>query len=425
MEALLWVVIGATALSSFFALTGYALRASRRAELEAVFSSEKGKRRLDRLNRHLSALRLMVSVLRSLANIVLVVAMVGLFGAAIGPPWHDLLAPMAAAMAVIALIGVAVPHAWAEAAGERILLVTLGPLMAIRYALFPIIFVMQSLDVPIRRLSGATDVPEENGEAAKQEILQAASDGHAEGAVDAEEMEMIESVMELDETHAGEIMTPRTDIVSFPIDTTFQEACAQITEFGHTRVPIFEEDLDNIVGILYAKDLLQFLGAETPPTLQSIMHKPYFVPESKTLDDLLTEFKARKQHLAVVLDEYGGTAGLVTFEDILEEIVGEIADEYDKPEPEPITRIDHRTVEIDGRVHVDDLNDALKLEIPEDEDYDTAAGLVISELGHIPVANEDLVVHNARFTVLAADERKITRLRVEVLEEGEADETEG
>ena len=424
MDALPWVVIGATALSSFFALTGYALRASRRAELEAVFSSEKGKRRLDRLNRHLSALRLMMSMLRSLANITLVVAMVGLFGATVGPPWHDLVAPMALAIGLIALLGVAVPHAWAEASGERILLVTLGPLMVMRYALSPIILVMQAFDVPIRRLSGASDVPEENGEAAKQEILQAASDGHAEGAVDAGEVEMIESVMELDETDAAEIMTPRTDVFALPVDTTFQEACAQITEFGHTRVPMFEEDLDNIVGILYAKDLLQFLAADAPPTIKSIMHKPYFVPESKTLDDLLMEFKTRKQHLAVVLDEYGGTAGLVTIEDILEEIVGEIADEYDKHEPDLITRIDGRTVEVDGRARVDDLNDALKLEVPEDEDYDTAAGLVISELGYIPVANEDLLTHNARFTVLAADERKITRLRVEVLEEGEVDEAE-
>jgi putative hemolysin len=425
VDAFIWVVICATALSSFFALTGYALRASRRAELEAVFIGEKGKRRLDRLNRHLSALRLMMSLLRSLANITLVVAMVGAFGVSLSAPGHDLLAPMAIAIGLIAVLGVAIPHAWAEAAGERILLTTLGPIMVLRYLLWPILFVMQAFDLPIRRLSGASDVPEENGEAAKQEILQAASDGHAEGAVDAEEVEMIESVMELDETHAAEIMTPRTDVFAMTIDTTFQEACAQITEFGHTRVPIFEEDLDKIVGILYAKDLLQFLGAETPPTLRSIMHKPYFVPESKMLDELLTEFKTRKQHLAVVLDEYGGTAGLVTFEDILEEIVGEIDDEYDKPEPEPITQIDERTVEIDGRVHVDDLNDALKLGIPEDEDYDTAAGLVISELGYIPVAGEDLFAYNARLTVLEADERKITRLRVEALEAGEADEAEG
>ena len=425
MDPLLWVVICATALSSFFALTGYALRASRRAELETVFASEKGKRRLDRLNRHLSALRLMTSMLRSLANIILVVAMVGLFGVIIGPPWYELIAPMVAAIGLIAVLGVAVPHAWAEASGERILLVTLGPLMALRYVFYPIIFVMQAFDVPIRRLSGASDVPEENGEAAKQEILQAASDGHAEGAVDAGEVEMIESVMELDETQAAEIMTPRTDIIALPVEASFADACARITEAGHTRMPVYDADLDSIIGVLYAMDLLHHLGDQLPPSLRELMRKPFFIPESKALDELLTEFKAGHHHIAVVLDEYGGTAGLITVEDILEEIVGEIADEYDKPEPESITRIDDRTVEIDGRVHVDDLNDALKLEIPEDEDYDTVAGLVISELGRIPVANEDLLAYNARLTVLEADERKITRLRVEVLEEGEADETEG
>ncbi|MBL7221708.1 MAG: CBS domain-containing protein, partial [Phycisphaerae bacterium] len=140
-----------------------------------------------------------------------------------------------------------------------------------------------------------------------------------------------------------------------------------------------------------------------------------FVPETKALDDLLKEFKARKVHIAVVLDEYGGTAGIVTIEDVIEEIVGEITDEYDQSEPVLMQRIDERTIEADGRMYIDDLNDALDLEIPEDAGYDTVAGLVFSELGYIPRVDETLRAYGADFAVLAADERKITRLRVKVV----------
>ncbi len=415
----MWVVIVSAALSGFFALTGYALRAFRRVELEDAFSGDRGRRRLATLDRHLQAFRLMSALLRILANLALVVAVVELFELT---TWIDFLAPLGISLAVIGLVGVAIPHAWAEHGGERVLAATLEPMLALRFLLWPVIGLMQIFDLPIRRLTGKSDEPDENGEAAKQEVLQAAAEGQAEGSVDAEEVEMIESVMELDETAAGEIMTPRTDIFALAIETTFAEACTAINEAGHTRVPVYEDDLDNIVGVIYAKDLLKYFGAAEPPALAEIMHKPFFVPEPKSLDELLTEFRARRQHMAVVLDEYGGTAGLVTVEDILEEIVGEISDEYDKPEPEPITLIDETTAEIDGRFYIDDLNDVLKLKIPEDEDYDTAAGLVVSELGHIGEIGETIEAFGARFTVLAADERKITRLKVEVLDEDEAEE---
>ena len=422
VDALFWVVIAATALSCFFALTGYALRAFRRLQLEEAFPGEKGKRRLQRLDRHVGAFRLMASLLRTLANITLVVTIVHLFEVDTASAWTNFIAPIATALGIIAIAGVAVPHAWADHAGEKVLAATLEPLWILRCLLWPVIFLMQAFDAPIRRLSGVTPTDDENGDAAEQEVLHAVAEGRAEGAVEAEEVEMIESVMELNETDAGEIMTPRTDIVALPVETDFAAACGKITEAGHTRMPVYEDDLDNIIGILYAKDLLHHLSDTDPPGLRELMRKPFFIPASKALDELLREFKTRQQHLAVVLDEYGGTAGLVTVEDILEEIVGEIADEYDKPEPEPMTILDERTAELDGRVYVDDLNDALNLKVPEDEDYDTAGGLVVSELGHIPAAGETVDAYGARFTVLAGDERKITRLRVEVIEDGDGEQ---
>ena len=414
---LLWVVAAATVGSCFFSLTSHSLRVARRLQLEEAFSGAAGRKRLELLDRQMPALRLATSFLRALSNLAVTVSLLYVFDV-----WRGGLSALAGALAVaaavITLFGIVIPQAWASYAGEKVLAATLGVLVACRYALQPVVVVMTAFDLPIRRLSGVTDAEHANGEeAAKAEILQAATEGAAEGAVDAEEVEMIESVMEFGETHAGAIMTPRTDVFALPVETLWQAASGRIVAAGHTRVPVYESDLDNIIGVLYAKDLLQLAARNEEVPLRQIMRKPYFVPETKPLDDLLREFKRRKVHIAIVLDEYGGTAGIATIEDLLEEIVGEIADEYDPDEPEEMRRVSDEVVEIDARVHIDDLNDALRLELPEDEDYDTVAGFVFAELGYIPQVGERLESHRARFAVLAADERKITRLRVERLQD--------
>jgi CBS domain containing-hemolysin-like protein len=290
----------------------------------------------------------------------------------------------------------------------------LGPLMILRYALTPVVAVMQAFDAPIRRLSGADDRPQD-ADVARQEILQAATLGRAEGAVDAEDVRMIESVVRFGARQAGEIMTPRTEVFALPAGTAWADACRMINAAGHTRVPMYDGDLDNIIGVLYAKDLLADVGNAKAADLRKLARKPYFVPQSKRLDDLLREFKVRKVHIAVVLDEYGGTAGLVTFEDVLEEIVGDISDEYDRPERAMMKRLDAATAEADGRTTIDELNRAMGLEVPDDADYATVAGLLFAELGYIPKAGETVDAHAARFTVLAADDRRIIRVKVQKL----------
>ena len=405
-------VLICTVLSGFFSLAGHALGSFSRVRLEEAFSGPGGRRRLARLERHLRALRLTASWCRVASNLGLVVAMVYVLG---GPAAGAgrLVAAAAAGAGLIALFGVAIPHAWAAHAGERFLAACLGVLLAVRYALYPLVAAMQAFDLPIRRLTGLSDAQDENDESAKQEILQVATEGRAEGTVDAEEVQMIQSVMEFGETHVGEIMTPRTDIFALHVDTVLGEATGRIVEAGHTRVPVFQGDLDNIIGVLYAKDLLQRAEGSAPAKLRDIMRKPFFVPETKPLDDLLREFKNRKVHIAVVLDEYGGTAGLVTVEDLIEEIVGDISDEYDRAAPALMKAVDDKMAEVDGRLPVDDLNDAMGLAVPEDEDYDTVAGLVFFELGYIPKVGETLDAWGATFTVLEADARRITRLRVQ------------
>lgn len=409
----LWVVLTAAALSGFFALVSCALRAFRRVQLEEAFDFPGGPKRLEKLEAHLNALRLTSALCRAVSNLALVIGLVFLFDANDNASW-PLIWAMVSAAAVIAVFGVAIPQAWASYAGEKVLARVYPVLIFLRYVMYPITIVMEAFDLPVRRLAGVGDDAEDNGEAAKQEILQAATEGQAEGAVDAEEVQMIESVMELGDTRTAEIMTPRTDIFALACDISLQQASEKIIEAGHTRIPVYEGDIDNIIGVLYAKDLLAHVTESPQPSLRDIMRKPYFVPETKPLDDLLKEFKGRQVHLAVALDEYGGTAGIVTIEDILEEIVGDISDEYDQEEPSLLKRIDKLTVEADGRLHIDDLNDAMDLEIPEDEDYDTVAGLVFAELGYIPTEGEILQAHDAKFTVISADERKITKLKVEL-----------
>jgi len=413
--------LASTALSCFFALASHALRSYRRLHLEEMLNGPQSRKRPGWIAKQLRSLRLTASFYRALANLVLVVALIYLLDApnrGIG----RLAGALAAAAGIVAVFGVAIPHAWATHAGDRVLITSFVILRGLRYVLYPVSALMEAFDLPIRRLAGVHDEDEENGDAAKQQIMHAATEGQAEGAVDADEVEMIESVIEFGDRTAGEIMTPRTECFALPAGTPWKQAVEQIVGAGHTRVPIYEGDIDNIIGILYAKDLLRYIGQDNPPLLRNIMRKCYYVPETKPLDDLLREFKARKVHLAVVLDEYGGTAGLVTIEDVIEEIVGDISDEYDRLPPALMKRLDGNSAEVDGRMHIDDLNDAMKLNIPEDNDYETVDGLVFSSLGYIPKGGEKFDAHGARFTVLAADERKITRLRVDKLESDGAEE---
>ncbi|MEO0515453.1 MAG: transporter associated domain-containing protein, partial [Planctomycetota bacterium] len=197
-----------------------------------------------------------------------------------------------------------------------------------------------------------------------------------------------------------------------------------VLEYGHSRVPVFRENLDDIVGILYAKDLIELLhtpGTESDKAaefdLESILRDSFLVPESKKVLELLHEFRATKVHMAVVLDEYGGTAGLITIEDILEEIVGEIQDEYEPEDETPeVIAIDETSAKVDARMHLDDLNDQLDLDLPEDEDYDTVGGFVFAELGHIPEAGETFEAHGIKVTVDEAERTKVIAVTVEKLD---------
>ena len=266
-----------------------------------------------------------------------------------------------------------------------------------------------------RRLTGANLKKGEGLNAVEEQLLRSIEHSQREGGIPAESAEMLENVVDLRDTDVGEIMTPRIDIEGVEMTNDISAIRKFVLESGRSRIPIFEENLDQIIGILYVKDLVGFLGAEaTGFELKNILRKPIVVPDTKPVQELLADFQTSEVHMAVVIDEYGGTAGLVTIEDVLEEIVGEIRDEHDDAEAdEPaLKKVSDLLVEVDGRYNLDDLNDELGIALPEDEEYDTIAGFVLANLGHVPEVGEVMEIQNMVFTTLRATETQIERVSI-------------
>ncbi|HVP09911.1 MAG TPA: hemolysin family protein [Phycisphaerae bacterium] len=407
--ACLWSVI--VLLSGTAVLAG--TNASRR-RLIAALKRVRRERYLERFDRHGPEYVLTAQIYRQLALVLFALTIVAMY-----PPASGLLLKtievLVISVAWFLFVGVAIPTAWARYSGETYLAAVLPVLDVLRQVSRPIAAAFHAVDEIVRRLAGAPRELTDPVEQMEQEILDVVSQAEVSGAVDKSEKAMIQSVMVLDETLVGEIMTPRTAMIGIEADTPFAQTHTLVAEVGHSRIPVYEGTMDHVIGVLYAKDLL---GVTDPGafSLRQIMRKAAFVPETKDLASLLREFQANRVHIAIVLDEYGGTAGLVTIEDILEELVGEIADEHDEPPLPPIRRVDGSIAEVDARVRVEDVNEELDIRLPEDESYDTLGGYVFSKLGRIPVPGDSFVEDNVKIEVVQADERRVIRLRVHLLD---------
>ncbi len=252
----------------------------------------------------------------------------------------------------------------------------------------------------------------------EEEIHSIIDVGEQEGVINRDEHAMIDAVLDLGDTLVREILVPRTEMVAVEITTPVSEVLETIIEAGHSRIPVYEGDVDHITGILYAKDLLKLWGKlPEEVSIRSICRKAYFIPETKTTADLLKEFKMRRVHMAVAVDEYGGTSGIITIEDILEEIVGEIQDEHDPVEQSGISRLDDGSYIFDARSHIEDVEEELNVQIPRGE-YDTLGGFLSHLLGHVPVQGEQGQYGTILFTVEEADARKVSTIKVSIAEEG-------
>lgn len=265
-----------------------------------------------------------------------------------------------------------------------------------------------------RFLSGRRKVTEEE----IQELMDA---GEEEGIINEEENEMIRAIFSLRDTVVREIMVPRTDMASVSADATVREVLATIIDCGHSRIPVWEGTLDNIVGLIYAKDFLKYWGMEdSAVVLRKVMRPPFFVPETKLLEELLHDFKKKRVHIAIVIDEYGGTSGLVTIEDLLEQIVGDIQDEYDLEE-EWLVEEPSGSALVDARLPIEELEQFFDIEVERDK-FDTVGGLIFHLTGRIPRAGEEVETGGIRLVVVEADERKISKVRISRLQRPEEQE---
>ncbi|MCA9285038.1 MAG: HlyC/CorC family transporter [Phycisphaerales bacterium] len=340
---------------------------------------------------------------------LLLAEMVGI-GESVPLTWGRLVGSAAVSTVVLWLVTSVMASAIAEHATEGIVIRSMPALRLVQGLAIPLNWICRVIDEAMRRLTGANLQPEDP----EDELLASIEDTQREGGLDEVAAALLENVVEFTSTVVSEVMTPRTDIEGISYTDDLSAIRAFISEAGHSRVPVYRENLDSILGILYVKDLIPYLGEEPGDfRLLPLLRQPIRVPETKPVRELLKDFQRSEVHLALVVDEYGGTAGLVTIEDVLEEIVGEIRDEHEPDdEDEPtLDRIAPDLVEVDGRFRIDELNEILGLELP-DEAYDTVAGLVLAHLGRVPTAAETFRIGTLSVEVLEATPTQVRRIRV-------------
>ncbi|MHC4636064.1 MAG: hemolysin family protein [Planctomycetota bacterium] len=410
-----------TGCALFFSVNNIALRIFSRIRLLEEFKLLNKEEHTEKLVQRSERLILTCALYRLIFNMFILLLLLGVFTKFRQGRIFivDYLVIFVIATTVFSVFSLAIPHAWAKYAGEKMISRTYGLLMFFAWIAWPIVYTFQLYDGFIKRLAGVVEgTLAEQQEEKQEEFLNGLEQQKMEGVVDEEEQEMIENVLELSDTTVSEILTPRTDITAIEVNSDLSAILDIINKAGHSRYPIYEDNIDNITGLIYAKDLLTEIGKDPGQfKLSQKMRQAYFVPETKPLRELLHEFQNQKLHIAIVLDEYGGTAGIITLEDIIEEVVGEITDEYEDTPVENVKKIDLNTIEVDARTYIDDLNDEFDFDLPEEEDYDTVGGFVFSHLGYIPKTGEFFEYAGLKFTITSAEARKIDRIRIQKITE--------
>ena len=412
-------------LNGFFVAAEIAFVTVRRTRLDEL--ADEGDRRAARAlrllkdpGRFLAVIQVAITFLGALASAVAAVSIVELLATLLsGISWIGERAGALALLIVTLLVSIVsivlgelIPKGFALANPDRIALAASGPISLFAKIVSPLVALLVLLTKAISKPFGID--PTRTPELSAAEIRLIVEQGSQQGVLEAEEEQMISAVMSLSDSKLHEVMVPRIDIVAIDQEATFDEAVEVVLKEGHSRTPLYRESVDHIVGILYAKDLLRLIAAGGPrPRLRDIMRPALFVPESQSVDDLLHELQRRKVHMAVVLDEYGGTAGLVTIEDLLEEIVGEIQDEFDEEEPMKV-EISPGEVILDGRADIDELTELVEpvLELEDDEEYDTLGGFVYHRIGRVPVVGDAVVIEPFVITVIKVSGRRVGKVRV-------------
>lgn len=320
---------------------------------------------------------------------------------------------------LILVFGEITPKSYAKQNSEIFARVVLPPIILITYVLKPLIVMMRMITRFVIWIIGGK-MPTEQMKITEDELKTLVRAGRQEGALEESELKMLHSVFEFDETVVREIMVPRIDIEGLEVNSSFEDVLEMARDTGYSRIPVYEETLDQVAGILNIKDLLtRFDDNPGEFDLRSAVRPAYFVPETKKVNKLLAEFRNNQVHMAIVVDEYGGTSGLITLEDILEQIVGDIQDEYDE-ERDWVLTIQDGTYLVDARIDLDDLVKRLNVSLPT-ESYDSLGGMVVEKSGEIPAEGKRITHDGMKFVVVSADPKRVKKVRV-ILDRDEADE---
>ena len=341
-----------------------------------------------------------------------------LFRPIVASPIYGNLISFVIASTLIVLLGEIIPYNYSKNRGPGSVVHAISTLKYAYILLYPLIKpFLWGGNIVIRAFGGTPDG--ENGMVSEEDLeaLQMVAD--SDEVLEEEEREMIHRIWELPDTIVREIMVPRTEMVCLNVESDIQKVLDVAVESGHSRIPVYEDTIDNIIGVLYVKDLLRcWRDGISQVNLAEIIREPFFVPEVKNVKDLFRELRLSRRHIAIVVDEYGGTAGLVTMEDILEEIVGDIQDEYDL-EDQSFQKLDENTYIVDARIDLHEVNEKLEIEMPADE-VESIGGLLAELLGRVPNPGDEVEYGGVKFTVLEADERKAIKVRIEI--PGKSDE---
>lgn len=316
---------------------------------------------------------------------------------------------------VILIFGEITPKTYSSQNSVRIVKLVYKPLRALTFIMKPILFFLKQITGVIFKILGG-NISSQNTFVTEEEIRSLVDAGEDEGLFMQDEKEMIQNIFEIDDLEVDEVMVPRVDVVAIEINANIDEMIKLSINHGYSRLPVYDESIDNIVGIIYAKDMLPLLLKEKSDIkLKDLMREPYYVPESKKINELLKELRNQQVHMAIVLDEYGATEGVVTIEDILEEIVGDIFDEFDNEE-DSIEELGYNVFRVKGDMSLEDLNEEISIELPEEE-FDSIGGYVFNTLGRLPIIGDTLESEDCLIKVTGVKKRRVTEVEIKKIEE--------
>jgi putative hemolysin len=412
--AVLLIVLG----NAFFVAAEYALVTARRTRLQEL--AEGGSRRAR------IALRIMDSPVRFIGTVQLGITAFSILLGAVGEPivehWIDepLLSKGTAFVLAFVVVtylhvtlGELVPKAFSLTRNEATALWVALPVEAVYVAMYPVVWVLQASANSFTRLFGVEPAPAGIVAHTEQDIRMIVAQAEDAGEIEEAEEEMLYKVFDFADKEVGEVMLPRPQVVAISVDLPPEDALAALIDSPYTRYPAYRGSLDEIVGVLHVRDLFSALHDRgiAQVDLGELLRPPFVVPETKDLAALLADFRRTKQHMAIVVDEYGAMQGIVTLEDVLEEIVGEIEDEYDLPD-ESVERVDERTIRVGGTFPIDDFNEQFGTELPA-EDFHTVAGFVFGQIGRAPAEGDQVEWNGVRFEVVDVQGSRIERLQAE------------